>query len=84
VKATLDKKRMVITLPLFIKPRRSKSGKSMLVASSHGPRKASFSIDGHPLYVVANAYIKNLNTKSTTKGRKAGAEPRSPNEDGEA
>jgi hypothetical protein len=63
MKTTMEASRLMITLPLLGKPRPSKSGKSLLVASSRGPRKASFTVDGMTVYVVANAYIRKKDAK---------------------
>lgn len=59
MKAIMETGRVMITLPLLGKPRPSRSGKSLLVASSRGMRKASFTVDGKPVYVVASAFVRN-------------------------
>lgn len=59
MKTTMDKERLTITLPLLRKPRPSKSGKSMLVATTRGVRKASFTIEGKPVSVIVSVFIKN-------------------------
>ena len=50
------KKTLVITIPLLDEPRRSKSGKSVLIASSFGVRKSKLKIDGCNLLYLANAF----------------------------
>ena len=40
------------------KPVPSASGKSLLVASSHGNQPTSVQVNGKPLIVAVNAYIK--------------------------
>jgi hypothetical protein len=69
MKAKLEKKRLVKTLPLFDEPRPSKSGKSTLVASSRGPRRAPFMLNGKQVYLVATAYIPNCARKTKDMGR---------------
>ncbi len=49
---------LVITIPKNPKPIPSASGKTMQVASSHGNTPTSVQIDGLPLIVGVNAYIK--------------------------
>jgi len=48
---------LIITIPLE-KPTPSASGKTLVVASSHGNMKTSAMIDGKPVIVGVNAYIK--------------------------
>jgi hypothetical protein len=38
-------------------PRPSKAGKTIILASSHGPRATDIMIDGKPLVVGVNAFI---------------------------
>jgi hypothetical protein len=75
MKATLAKNRLAISLPLFDKPRLSKSGKSMLVASSRGPSKTLVVMDGKPVYANVNAYIKNGPVRSKAKAQKTEGKP---------
>jgi hypothetical protein len=49
---------MVIVLPLRNTIRKSKSGKTLVVASSRGNRKTSARVDKRPVIVNANAYIR--------------------------
>ena len=58
MRAKIDKKRLDISVPLLEEPRRSSSGKSVLVATSRGFRKTSFKIKGKTVYVSACAYIR--------------------------
>jgi len=48
--------KLVITLSA-IQPKRSKSGKSWLVASTRGPRDSGIKIKGEKVRVSANAFI---------------------------
>ena len=48
---------LIITIPLE-KPTPSASGKTFVVASSHGNMKTSAMIDGKQVIVGVNAYIK--------------------------
>jgi hypothetical protein len=53
-------------------PRRSKSGKTLLIASSNGPKRTSLRIDGKPVVVNATAYIRpGTHTKEDKVERKA-------------
>jgi len=47
---------MTITMPMGA-PEPSKSGKSTIIASTHGNIKTSTVVDGKPLTVSVNAYI---------------------------
>lgn len=48
---------LVITIPMN-KPEPSKSGKTMVVASSHGNVATTAVVDGKPVTIGVNAYIK--------------------------
>ncbi|MFA7335130.1 MAG: hypothetical protein WC130_12685 [Kiritimatiellia bacterium] len=48
---------LVITIPMGTAAP-SKSGKTLLVASSHGNQPTAAQIDGKPVIVSVNAYIK--------------------------
>ena len=47
---------LVITIPMFDERRRSKSGRSVLIASSLGVRKSKLKTDGCNILYVANAF----------------------------
>ena len=49
---------LIITIPMQ-KPTPSASGKTLVVASSHGNQPTSASVDGKPVVVGLNAYIPN-------------------------
>jgi len=49
---------LIITIPMQ-KPTPSASGKTLVVASSHGNQPTSASVDGKPVVVGLNAYIRN-------------------------
>ncbi len=73
-KATLTKKSIVIELPLET-PRKSASGKTRLIASTHGRLVTNEEYKGNPIAVVASAYFypngaewkkrKGMSTKNT-------------------
>ena len=65
MKAKLEKKCLAISLPLLVEHRPSKSGKSLLIASSRGARKTAFAIDGRPVYVSASAFIRKRDSRRT-------------------
>jgi hypothetical protein len=58
MKVTVDKGELVIRIPLG-KPTPSSSGKTLVVASSHGNQVTEARVDGKPVYVGLNAYIRN-------------------------
>jgi len=49
---------LVITLPVVDPPMKSKSGKTVLVATSKGPRRTAVKSNGQPVVVNVNAYIR--------------------------
>jgi hypothetical protein len=51
--------KIIITIDAEKKPAPSASGKTLVVASSHGNQATSVVIDGKPLVVGVNCYIKN-------------------------
>lgn len=50
---------LVLTIPMMTPPALSKSGKTLLVASTRGTHKTDLLHDGRPLSVSFNAYVKN-------------------------
>ena len=56
MKVEIKNGNLVITMPLQ-KPTPSKSGKTLVVASSQGNRTTDVQIDGKPVTVGLNAYI---------------------------
>ncbi len=59
MKVTETKDTIVIEIPKNAKPVASTTGKTLQVASSHGNTPTNLQIDGSPLIVGVNAYIKN-------------------------
>ncbi len=57
IEAKVDGKKLIITLPLQ-KPATSKSGKTMIVATTHGNVETTATVDGLPVIIGVNAYIK--------------------------
>lgn len=59
MKVEIDKKanELVIRIPLQ-EPTRSASGKTLVVASSHGNVVTTAQIDGRPVTVGVNAYVR--------------------------
>jgi len=49
---------LVITIEMT-KPTPSATGKTLVVASSHGNQPTSANVDGKPVIVGLNAYIRN-------------------------
>ncbi len=50
--------KLIITMDIEKKPTPSASGKTLVVASSHGNQATSVIIDGKPVIVGVNAYIR--------------------------
>ena len=55
--AKIENGNLVITIPMQ-KPTPSASGKTMVVASSHGNQATTALVDGKPVIIGLNAYIK--------------------------
>jgi hypothetical protein len=55
--ATIEDGYLVIRVPLNPTPTRSSTGKSLVVASSHGNKQTELEIEGKPVIVGCNAYI---------------------------
>jgi hypothetical protein len=67
VKAVLTKKRLIISIPLH-KPKPSKSGKTLVVATTHGFKSSQVTLSGKRIRVNAIACIFSDNpTKSSEK-----------------
>lgn len=58
MKARVEKSRLAVTVPLLKQPRPSKSGKSVIVATSRGYRKTMIVRNGQVVYVIVVAIIK--------------------------
>ena len=56
---TIDekKKELVIRLPMG-EPKPSRSGKTLVIASTHGNRATKVLFEGKPIVVGANAYVR--------------------------
>lgn len=50
--------KLIITIPMQ-KPTPSVSGKTLVVASTHGNQATSATVDGQPVIIGLNAYIRN-------------------------
>ncbi|KKM03856.1 hypothetical protein LCGC14_1770190 [marine sediment metagenome] len=61
MEATIDKGVLTIKIPVNAKPVVSASGKTLQVASSHGNVPTSVQVDGSPLVIGVNAYVRNPN-----------------------
>lgn len=57
MKATIEGKDLVIRIPLQ-QPTPSSSGKTLVVASTHGNQVSEAKVDGKPVTIGLNAYIK--------------------------
>lgn len=57
MKVTIENNELVIRIPMC-EPRPSSSGKTLVVASSGGNQATTATVDGKPIIVGLNAYIK--------------------------
>ena len=57
MKVTIEGGELVIRLPLNKDPVPSASGKTLVVATSHGNQKTEAVVSGQPVIVGVNAYI---------------------------
>ena len=57
MKATIEGNELVIRLPLNKSPVPSSSGKTLVVASTHGNRTTDAVLNGQPVIVGVNAYV---------------------------
>jgi hypothetical protein len=55
--ASIEGEYLVIKVPLNPTPVRSATGKTMVVASSHGNKETEVEVQGKPVFVGVNAYI---------------------------
>lgn len=58
MKAEIKDGNLVVTIPINDPPTESKSGKSLIVASTNGNIRPGLTIDGQPVTIGLNAYIK--------------------------
>lgn len=57
--ATIEGEYLVIRVPLNPKPMPSSTGKTLVVASSHGNKQTEVEVQGKPVIVGVNAYIQH-------------------------
>lgn len=57
MEATIENNELIIRIPLD-KPKPSSSGKTLIVASTGGNVQTDVQVDGKPVFVGLNAYIK--------------------------
>ena len=57
--ASIEGEYLVIRVPLNAKPTPSATGKTLVVASSHGNKQTEVEFEGKPVFVGVNAYIYN-------------------------
>jgi len=66
MKAKLQKGKLVVELSLEdAKP--SASGKSMVIASSHGVRRTAVRIDGKSVCIVVSAFVRSDNEQQVSE-----------------
>jgi hypothetical protein len=59
MKVSIEKGELVIRIPMNKTPEPSSTGKTLSVASSHGNRETEVKVNGKPVIVGINAYIKH-------------------------
>jgi hypothetical protein len=64
VKAKLKNDRLIISLKLKT-PELSRSGKTLVIASSHGVQKCAAQFEGKDILVNANAFVRSLETQDS-------------------
>ncbi len=57
LKAMITDDKLIIELPVNKPPKPSSTGKTLVVASTHGTKRTTVEIDGKPLYIAANAFV---------------------------
>jgi len=55
--ASIEGEYLVIRVPMNPTPVRSATGKTMVVASTHGNKETEVEVQGKPMFVGVNAYI---------------------------
>jgi hypothetical protein len=58
MKAQFRKGMLVVAMPLINPARKSKSGKTFMVASSGGPRRTSLRFNKKPVVIILCAYVR--------------------------
>ena len=59
MKASIENGELIIRLPVESNPYPSQTGKTRIVATTHGGVKTAVEVEGKPLTVSLNAYIPN-------------------------
>ncbi len=57
--ASIEGEYLVIRVPMNAKPTPSSTGKTLVVASSHGNKQTEVEVQGKPVIVGVNAYIQH-------------------------
>lgn len=60
----LDGNKLTVEIELEEELRDSSTGKTEIVASSAGPVKTEVIVDGRPVWIVASAFVKKVDTKA--------------------
>ena len=58
MQATIKDGKLIVEIELQTPPAPSASGKTLVVASTHGNQATSLMIEGQPVVIGVNAYIK--------------------------
>jgi hypothetical protein len=55
--ASIEDGYLVIRVPMNAKPTPSSTGKTLVIASSHGNKQTEVEVEGKPVFVGVNAYL---------------------------
>lgn len=58
MKVTIQGGKMIIEIDMETPPKPSASGKTLVVASTHGNQATTASVDGKPVIIGLNAYVR--------------------------
>ena len=70
MKSKIRKGMFITELPMIDPPKESASKKTLLVASSHGPKRTALRVDGKPVVVNVSAYVRPDGYVSRAKRQK--------------
>lgn len=57
--ASIEGEYLVIRVPMNAKPTPSSTGKTLVVATSHGNKQTEVEVQGKPVFIGVNAYIQH-------------------------
>ena len=66
MKATIENTDLIVRIPLKDAPTPSASGKTLIVASTHGSHKTDAAVEGRPVTISLNAWIPRPDNEDAT------------------